>query len=77
MGILWFSFWYIINGFIGGIMTTYVLFLYLTTGWGTVATGGPAVIDGFKTLEKCEDAHRAAATQLPKYDWGKCLKVDR
>lgn len=58
-------------------MTTYVLFLYLSTGLGAAATGGPSVIDGFATLEKCESAHKAAATQLPKYDWGKCIKVEK
>jgi hypothetical protein len=59
------------------IMTTYVLFLYLSTGILQNATGGPAVVDGFKSLEKCEAANQAAKEQLPKYDWGKCLKVDK
>ena len=56
-------------------MTTYVLILYLTTGWGTVATGGPAVIDGFKTIEQCEAANTASKQQLSKYNWGQCIKV--
>jgi hypothetical protein len=28
-------------------------------------------------LEKCEAANQAAKDQLPKYDWGKCMKVER
>lgn len=59
-------------------MTTYVLFLYLTIQSGTAyATGGPAIIDGFTTLEKCESANQAAKQQIPKYDWGKCMRVER
>jgi len=58
-------------------MVTYVLFLYLSTGVLNTATGGPAVVDGFATLEKCEAAHMAAAQQIPKYDWGKCLRVEK
>ena len=59
-------------------MTTYALFIYLVTSPGQMsATGGPAVVDGFKTLEKCEAANQAAKEQLPKYDWGKCLKVEK
>jgi hypothetical protein len=56
-------------------MTTYALFLYLSTGFPQSATGGPAVVDGFTTMEKCESANQAAKEQLKQYDWGKCLKV--
>ena len=59
-------------------MTSYVLFLYLSMQPGLhSATGGPAVMDGFKTLEKCEAANQAAKEQLKQYDWGKCLKVEK
>lgn len=58
-------------------MITYVLILYLTTGWGTAATGGPTVIDGFTTLEKCEFANKVMKTKVQKYDWGQCIKVEK
>ena len=58
-------------------MTTYALFLYLSTGYLHNATGGPAVVDGFTTMEKCEAANQAAKAQLKQYDWGKCMKVDK
>jgi hypothetical protein len=58
-------------------MTTYALFLYLSTGILQNATGGPAVVDGFTTMEKCEAAIQAAKAQLKQYDWGKCMKVDK
>lgn len=58
-------------------MTTYVLILYLSARPGLYnATGGPAVMDGFKTLEQCEVANQVAKEQL-KYDWGKCLKMEK
>ena len=57
-------------------MTSYALFIYLVTspGWSS-STGGPAIIDGFSSLEKCEIAHQAVKEQVPKYEWGKCIKV--
>lgn len=56
-------------------MTTYVLILYLATGFLKSATGGPAVVDGFTTIERCEAANQAAKEQLKQYAWGKCMKV--
>lgn len=32
---------------------TWALIFYLSTGFATLATGGPAVIDGFKTKDAC------------------------
>lgn len=56
-------------------MTTWVLILYLSTGAMDFATGGPTVIDGFTSREKCEWAKTQAASNIPKYDWGYCMWV--
>jgi hypothetical protein len=59
-------------------MTTYLLILYLSMRPGqSSSTGGPAVVDGFKTLEKCEAANQVAKEQLKQYNWGECLKVEK
>lgn len=59
-------------------MTTYVLILYLVTGSGLhSATGGSVGIDGFTTKEKCEMAHTRASIELPRYEWGYCLEVNK
>ena len=57
-------------------MTSYALFIYLVTSPGQMsANGGPSIIDGFTSADKCEIAHQAVKEQVPKYEWGKCIKV--
>lgn len=55
-------------------MTTFVLVMYLSTFAGNFTTGGPAVIDGFTSLEKCEAARDVVKT-IQKFDWSHCVKV--
>ena len=40
-----------------------------------ISNGGPSIIDGFTSADKCEIAHQAVKEQVPKYEWGKCIKV--
>jgi hypothetical protein len=58
-------------------MATYVLILYLSTGFLQTATGGPVAIDGFTSLEKCTAELAKAKTDLPKFDWGQCRQVEK
>jgi hypothetical protein len=58
-------------------MTTWVLVLYLSTGFAQSATGGPLTIDGFSSAELCRSANEQFSKELKKYDWGQCLEVKK
>ena len=53
-------------------MTTYAMIIYLSTFAANMTTGGPAVIDGFQSLQKCEVAEME---KVPKFDWARCVPV--
>jgi hypothetical protein len=55
-------------------MITYALIFYMSTFAGNLSTGGPAVIDGFLSLQKCEAAIKVVET-APKFDWARCVPV--
>ena len=55
-------------------MTTYAMIIYLSTFAGNMTTGGPAVIDGFQSLQKCEVAKKEME-KVPKFDWARCVPV--
>lgn len=56
-------------------MSTWVLVLYMSVFGGTGPTGGPAIIDGFTSLENCNIANTVIKEQIKKYDWGKCVEI--
>lgn len=58
-------------------MTTWVLIIYLYSGMGEFATGGPTTIDGFTSYSKCEMANQKIAKTLKKYDWGQCIEITK
>jgi hypothetical protein len=53
----------------------WTLIFYVSVGWTTAATGGPAVIDNFASLEKCEQAGQAVKQEIKQTDWVKCVKT--
>lgn len=57
-------------------MTVWVLVFYMSIGFGSGATGGPATIDGFTSQARCEES-LLAVSRLPKYDFGYCLAVTK
>jgi hypothetical protein len=50
---------------------TWVLIFYMSVGFGTASTGGPAVIDGFTTEQNCKSA-LAKISNHKRFDWGYC-----
>jgi hypothetical protein len=54
---------------------TWILVIYLSTGIADIATGGPAVIEGFSSQQTCEAANQQISKTLKKYDWGQCLPI--
>lgn len=57
-------------------MKTWILFVYLSTGFGSASTGGPTAIDGFKSKLNCETA-ALQSKDIPKFDWAYCLEVTK
>jgi hypothetical protein len=53
----------------------WTLIFYVSVGFGTASTGGPAVIDNFASLEKCELAGYAVKQDIKQLDWFKCVKT--
>lgn len=55
----------------------WVLVFYMSYGFGSQATGGPAAIPGFQTLASCQYAASQLGKELPegKLDMTKCIKV--
>lgn len=59
-------------------MATYILVMYLTTGWGTVSTGGPLVVDDISSHAACEKiAGKLKAQVGSKYDWHFCEEITK
>lgn len=59
-------------------MTTFALILYISLGFGSAKTGGPVVIDGFKTVESCEAHAINFAKKLgTRYDFHICQSITR
>jgi len=59
-------------------MVTWVLVFYMSAGVGTVATGGPSAIDGFKTESACQSAMVKMNQKFgSKFDWGTCISVEK
>lgn len=57
-------------------MTVWILIFYMSSGVSSIATGGPAVIDGFTSQEACMDAGNKIS-KVKKYDWHECLEVKK
>lgn len=56
----------------------WILIFYLSFGFGTGATGGPGVIDNFRTEAACVAASKQLeATYKSKYDGGHCIKIEK
>jgi hypothetical protein len=53
----------------------WTLIFYVSVGFGNASHGGPAVIDNFASLEKCELAGLALKREIKKTDWVKCVKT--
>jgi len=57
-------------------MITWTLVFYISHGFGLGATGGPAVIDGFTSEEKCLAA-KAQVEKLKGFDYAYCLRIEK
>lgn len=58
-------------------MTTWVLIVYMSTvPFSSLATGGPAVIDGFTSESACEIAGEKMSG-IKKYDWHVCVEMKK
>lgn len=58
-------------------MSTWVLIFYMSTSsFTSFATGGPAVIDGFTSQEKCA-AMKSVIDKHQKTDWSLCVEVKK
>lgn len=59
-------------------MATYILVLYLSTGWGSVSTGGPLVVDNISSYSACEKIAGQLKEQVKgKYDWHFCQEITK
>lgn len=59
-------------------MATYLLVLYLSTGFGQYATGGPIVVQDITSEAACEKIAGQLKEQLRgKYDWHFCQEVTK
>lgn len=60
-------------------MTTWILVIYMTSGWGTASTGGPMAIDGFTSLEKCYIAQQRFENSSfkSKIDKMECISLNK
>lgn len=59
-------------------MATYILVMYLTTGWGSVSTGGPLVVDDISSRSACEKiADQVKAKVGSRYDWHFCEEITK
>ncbi|WBF79263.1 hypothetical protein IACHDJAJ_00024 [Aeromonas phage vB_AdhS_TS3] len=59
-------------------MATYLLVLYLSTGFGQYATGGPVVVDNITSEAACEKIANSIKNRIGrKYDWHICERVEK
>lgn len=59
-------------------MATYILVMYLTTGWGSVSTGGPLVVDDISSYSACEKIAGQLKEQVKgKYDGHFCQEITK
>lgn len=57
---------------------TWILVFYVSSGFGTASTGGPAVIDKFSSGAACVIAGEELKKELGgKLDWFKCVRLDK
>jgi len=57
-------------------MSTFVLYMFISIGFGSVATGGPVIIDGFTSQHNCEAARADFSQELgSKLDTSFCKEV--
>lgn len=59
-------------------MTTFILYLYISYGFGSSSTGGPLIIDNITSYEKCETIKHQFESQLgSKLDSAVCIGVQK
>lgn len=59
-------------------MKTFILIMYLSSGFGQYKTGGPMVVDNITTEARCETiAQEIKSSVGGKYDWHICQEVDK
>lgn len=57
-------------------MNTVILLIYISSGFGTGATGGPAMIS-MPSVQACHEMGAAMKKDLgSKFDWYKCFYKD-
>lgn len=57
---------------------TWTLVFYISTGIGSGSTGGPAVIDNFKSGASCVVAGTELKRELGiRLDWFKCVGLEK
>ena len=56
----------------------WTLIFYISVGFGTGATGGPAVIENFRSEEACIKASKQLKSEYStRYDDGRCFKIEK
>ena len=59
-------------------MKSWVLFMYISSGFGSSATGGSEIIDGFTSQKKCVYAQHQFASRLgSKLDDSYCIEIEK
>ena len=52
----------------------WTLIFYISVGWGTAATGGPAVVDNLPSREACVAEGERVKRSIDQTDWYKCIE---